>query len=223
MNLYGYVYKIENLVNNKVYIGQTIQKVNRRKIHHFSTLRGNYHYNTHLQKSFNKYGESNFKFNVLNWANTQKELDKLEIHYINKYDSTDWEKGYNLKEGGHNAKPSLENRRKTSLLFKGKKRPEEVGIKISKTLTGKYRGENSPNYGKKYDLKRRFNNGVAQKGRGLFGFSGVRFKRRHYFEGKCWESQISYNKNKKYLGLFSDPLTAELIYEFTFNEIFKED
>lgn len=59
------IYQIKNLINNKIYIGSTIRPAYKRKYEHFSDLRKNKHCNTYLQRSFNKYGEQNFKFIIL--------------------------------------------------------------------------------------------------------------------------------------------------------------
>ena len=61
------IYMIRNRINNKVYIGQSIDLV-RREGDHFSDLRRGIHTNTHLQSSFNKYGEVNFEFIVLEYC-----------------------------------------------------------------------------------------------------------------------------------------------------------
>ena len=58
------IYKIENLINGKVYIGQAID-LNHRRIRHFSDLKCNRHENQHLQNAYNKYGKDNFIFKVL--------------------------------------------------------------------------------------------------------------------------------------------------------------
>jgi group I intron endonuclease len=58
------IYTIKNKVNGKVYVGQSIS-LRKRKHDHFRALRTNTHYNTHLQSSWNKYGEDNFTFEVV--------------------------------------------------------------------------------------------------------------------------------------------------------------
>lgn len=52
----GVVYCIENIVNNKKYIGQSIDFDFRKKTH-LKKLKTNTHGNSHLQSSWNKYGE----------------------------------------------------------------------------------------------------------------------------------------------------------------------
>jgi len=94
------IYCIENIINNKKYIGQT-KRLNDRWYHHRSLLRDNKHTNDHLQKAWNKYGEENFKHYVLEYCD-YKLLDEREIYWIHYYNTTDREYGYNSKEGGQN-------------------------------------------------------------------------------------------------------------------------
>lgn len=58
------IYKITNLKNNKVYIGQSENLINR-EWSHFYWLDRNEHHNEHLQQSYNKHGRNNFKFEIL--------------------------------------------------------------------------------------------------------------------------------------------------------------
>lgn len=58
------IYCIINIVNDKQYVGQTIDKDKRFK-EHIKSLNGNYHYNKHLQRSWIAYGDDSFIFIVL--------------------------------------------------------------------------------------------------------------------------------------------------------------
>jgi len=58
------IYKITNIVNNKLYIGQTIRMKARWK-EHKKELNDGSHNNIHLQNSWNKYSQDNFKFEVI--------------------------------------------------------------------------------------------------------------------------------------------------------------
>ena len=58
------IYKIENLVNHNIYIGQSTH-IAYRWLWHKDKLRTQKHSNEHLQKSWNKYGENNFEFSIL--------------------------------------------------------------------------------------------------------------------------------------------------------------
>ena len=94
-----YIYKIENLINHKVYIGLT-NNIERRRNRHFSDLRHNRHDNHFLQKEFNIYGEENFSFSVIFEDDiTEKEIGDKEKYYIKQYDS--YKNGYNQNEGGN--------------------------------------------------------------------------------------------------------------------------
>lgn len=95
-NLYKYIYKIENTVNNKVYIGQT-KDVNQRFMQHRTGLKNNKHENPYLQSAWNKYGESNFSFEVIDEGENYNQLEK---YYIEKYKSSDNNYGYNILPGG---------------------------------------------------------------------------------------------------------------------------
>lgn len=93
------IYKITNTINNKVYIGQTID-IDCRWKRHKNLLNNNKHINTHLQNSWNKYGEDNFKFEVIKECENNNELNKFERYYIEKYKSNNQKYGYNLTNGG---------------------------------------------------------------------------------------------------------------------------
>ena len=92
-NIY-HVYRITNLVNGKVYIGQTSNPKMRWSKHRSSKQ------NTHLYSSFKKYGEENFSFDVLLSGLTKEQADRIEIRLIKRYKSTDQNHGYNHANGG---------------------------------------------------------------------------------------------------------------------------
>lgn len=92
------IYKIENLINNKVYIGSSISIMNRFSTHK-RLLTGNIHFNKHLQSSFNKYGISNFKFEILEDLkfidkNLIQEREEFNIKF---YKANDSKYGYNKR------------------------------------------------------------------------------------------------------------------------------
>ena len=89
------IYKITNLVTKQVYIGSTVSKVSRRINAHKNQLRKNKHVNKHFQNSWNKYGEENFEFEILEYGLDTKVLHERENFYINLYQTRDREKGFN--------------------------------------------------------------------------------------------------------------------------------
>ena len=77
------VYKIQNLVNGKYYIGSTVDSFNKRLNHHYHALiRGN-HKNDYLQNAWNKYGEEAFEFIILEVCEFEQVRDR-EQYYINQ-------------------------------------------------------------------------------------------------------------------------------------------
>lgn len=87
------IYAITNKVNNKKYIGQTIQDIRTRWSGHKSKSSGC----TKLNRAIQKYGVENFTIEILIECPTD-ELDSFEIKYIKEYDSI--KNGYNIKAGG---------------------------------------------------------------------------------------------------------------------------
>lgn len=79
------IYKISCTETDKVYIGESVD-ISRRMQKHFSLLRKNKHSNPILQNIFNKYGESTFVVEVLEYTsfNGELELKKLEQFYQKK-------------------------------------------------------------------------------------------------------------------------------------------
>lgn len=86
------VYKIFCCVSEKYYIGSTKQKIRLRLNHHLQALRNNTHKNSHLQNAWNKYGEDNFKFYVLENCDKEITLDR-EQYYL---DNRDISMSYNI-------------------------------------------------------------------------------------------------------------------------------
>lgn len=91
------VYCIKNIQENKYYIGSSFN-IQSRKWNHFSALRHQKHHSIHLQRAWNKYGKDVFVFDVLQTFNEieEKELRKIELQYIAKFDS--YKNGYNVSK-----------------------------------------------------------------------------------------------------------------------------
>ena len=93
----GYIYKITNLVNNKIYIGQTSLTICKRWEAHIK--RAKTHTNRYLYDAMNHYGYSNFVVEQLEEC-VKEDLDIREKYWISFYNSTDPDVGYNLTTGG---------------------------------------------------------------------------------------------------------------------------
>ena len=92
----GFIYKITNKVNNKVYIGQTRYTIESRWRQHLKNFNIE-HRRQPLYKAFEKYGIENFEVEQVEEVNVDK-LDEREIFWIAKYDS--FKNGYNATLGG---------------------------------------------------------------------------------------------------------------------------
>lgn len=88
------IYKYENKINGKIYIGQS-NNIERRFKEHL------YKNDLIIEKVIRKYGISNFLFTVLEECQIN-DLDDKEIYYIQYYNSRN--QGYNISPGGNNTK-----------------------------------------------------------------------------------------------------------------------
>ena len=91
----GYIYKITNKLNNKVYIGQTICQPSKRWYHHLADA--NLGSNVKFHRALRKYGKDNFTRDIIEEIDDEL-LDEREIYWIEYYDS--FKNGYNSTKGG---------------------------------------------------------------------------------------------------------------------------
>jgi len=89
------VYRITNLVNGKFYIGSS-NKLMRRYRRHKKDLKNDYHPNQLLQRAYNKYGEDNFSFEVLEYIEDKELARSVEQRYLDFMRPFDREIGYNI-------------------------------------------------------------------------------------------------------------------------------
>jgi len=91
-----YIYKIENKITGKCYIGQTSKCPKKRwKEHKCSANSGD---NRRLYQSMRKHGIDNFEFSIICETKNIEFLDDLEIKVIEQENS--FKNGYNMTEGG---------------------------------------------------------------------------------------------------------------------------
>ena len=113
-NISSGIYVIENLINKKYYIGSS-KDLGRRKIQHLSDLRNNRHGNIYLQNSFNKYGEENFKFDILEYCEVDRRVPREQkwldmFNDENCYNMCALAASPSLGKGGH-SKETIEGMR----------------------------------------------------------------------------------------------------------------
>lgn len=116
------IYKIQNKINGRVYIGLTRRDLNQRISEH---LESDYP----VGKALRKYGLQDFDISVIDTADNWGTLCDKEMEYINLYNCKA-PNGYNLTDGGSGAN--------------GYTHPDEMKLKFSLEK----RGEKNPRYGK---------------------------------------------------------------------------
>jgi len=129
----GIIYQLLNLINGKIYIGQTWQKLNSRYAQHLcDAITGRR--NGKLQCAIRKYKKENFEIKELFIFYNQKELDYCERYLIAYYRLDNIEFGYNINEGGKNSRLTKSHIEKLK-----KPKTEEHKRKISKTRKEKFK------------------------------------------------------------------------------------
>ena len=136
----GIIYKVTNSVNGKIYIGQTVYSLKRRKGNHYSSAKRAQHndrYRNHFINALLYYNKKDFKWEVIDTAVSKEGLNKKEIYWIKEFNT--FEIGYNSTTGGDSV--LLHRRVKDKISKKAKLR--NMG------------GERNPFYGKKHTKKTR--------------------------------------------------------------------
>lgn len=96
------IYKIENNINHKIYIGQS-KDIERRWKDHRTHIYYTKNDELPLYRAFRKYGIDNFSFKIIEQC-AIKDLNEREKYYIKKFDSV-VPNGYNVTLGGSNSYP----------------------------------------------------------------------------------------------------------------------
>lgn len=126
------IYLIKNLINNKIYVGSSVDLNRRIKTHFNSLIKGN-HQNNHLQNSFNKYGIENFRIEVIENCSKNR-LREREQFYLDNLKGL-----YNVSPLAYSnigVKHTLEEIKKIKKAMKGikftKKHKENISISLEK-------------------------------------------------------------------------------------------
>jgi len=145
----GYIYLIENKINGKKYIGQTLKNdINSRWKQHKNMCKnslGNCLYN-----AYKKYGIENFNFKILCIC-FDIDTNRFEIDYIKKY-NTIYPNGYNLQLGGNNRKHNeytIIHLKKVLSGINGQNYGKKCSLEKRQKISESLKGEKNPNFGKK--------------------------------------------------------------------------
>lgn len=112
------VYKLTNVVNNKIYIGGTSDKLDDRFHQHVVKSKAGSNYPLH--RAIREYGEDAFTRVVLEECESLQQLNEREAYWIATLSASNSEIGYNNKVGGGIRLQSLESRRKIGNAHRGK-------------------------------------------------------------------------------------------------------
>ena len=217
------IYCIENILNNKKYIGQSTN-LEKRLREHRGLLRSGKN-SAHLQKSWNFYKEENFIFYIVEEC-PKELLNEKEKYYINMYKTYDENFGYNLTTGAerecgfqHRESTKIkisetekgktiseETREKMSKSFSGRVETQQQKDKISKSLIGNKRacGKHSEeeNYSKSLRMIGNKRNNSSSRYIGVYWVSRL----------NKWSSRFKIFKKSNFIGNFEHEIEAALAY-----------
>lgn len=158
------IYKIENTINKKFYIGKT-KDFERRKVRHFWELEHNKHHSQYLQRAFNKYGKENFKMYKVEDNLTEDEATDLEEKLINET----YNENYNVSKISSGGDLLRYHPNHDEIV---KKISESIKERAShkeyrKRLSEKMKGENNPMYHKHHteETKQKMRDNNTRRGK----------------------------------------------------------
>ena len=189
----GYIYKITNIINNKLYIGQTRKTIEERFQTHLKNAQK--HINRYLYDAMNKYGYDNFICSLIEECDDSL-LDEREIYWIKFYNTTDKSNGYNMTIGGGGGNTWTNNPHK-----------EETSKKISEHNKGKH--QISPELREKLNITSKEANTISVDKNAL----EKDIKNFMSVEDICKKYEISrrtfYNKCKKFFNMTPTELRGD--------------
>jgi group I intron endonuclease len=110
-----YIYKITNQINEKVYIGKTLETIEKRWKQHLYDSKKDTHKNRPIYRAINKYGVENFTIEQIEKC-LEKDINDRERFWIESYNS--FKDGYNATIGG-DGKAYIDRSQVISLYNKG--------------------------------------------------------------------------------------------------------
>lgn len=138
------IYKITCLVNQKIYVGQTSETIEKRFARHMGYQKEEN--DTKFYRAVRKYGAENFEIEAIDFADTQEELDKKEKYYIDLFDSV--RNGYNTKDSIGKCGGDTLSEHDNIEEIKEKIRQSKLGDKNPMRIHGGLYGSRNGMYGK---------------------------------------------------------------------------
>lgn len=140
------IYKITNIANGMFYIGSSVSLAKRIYIHRNQLNLGK-HRNSHLQRAWDKYGESNFTFDVIERVTDKNCLLDVEQRWLDETKAT--EVGYNICKIAANrrgVKASEETKLRMAESQRGKRHTPATRALMSKKKRGMKKPERTPEH-----------------------------------------------------------------------------
>lgn len=205
------VYKITNIVNNKLYVGSSTDLI-RRKWHHFKVLKEGTHKNIHLQRAYNAYGHDNFQWEIIEFIDFIEDKKEFKNYILSR--EQHWldtliivngvSIGYNINlVAGNSLGTKLSEETKRKLSLKSRNPSDETRRKLSVASKGNQirlgsiasietrlkmsQSNIGKHFGPKHNEEARKK--ISEAGKGRIQSEETRQKRR--------ESMIGKNKGKK--------------------------
>ena len=201
------VYLIENLMNGKKYIGQTVNFYKRKVGHKYNSKIST----TPLYNAIRKDGWENFEYSILMKDQTinYDMLDFWECYFIELFDTLNRENGYNLESGGNLNKVFTEEAKKNMSKVKvgkkmsdeTKKKLRELNLGVNNAFYGKKHKEESIQKMREQHLGNTLSEETKQKLRELnLGERNYFYGKKHTDEVKKLISKLSSGKNNSFYG-----------------------
>ena len=130
--MYGFVYKLTNMDNGKIYVGQTRRSVEERFHEHKYAK-------SVIGRAIRKHGVEKFMCEVIAVCETKEELDAKEIFFINHLKANNPKIGYN-RTGGGESNPEPGKKGISNKPYMDEENFEKTGLYyVMKIIKGKYK------------------------------------------------------------------------------------
>lgn len=181
----GFIYKVTNKVNGKIYVGKTSTSIEKRwKNHVWTSKRATT--TSILHHAIRKYGEECFEVTLLDEASTKEALNEKERFWISQLDARNDAIGYNIAVGGEGGIGGP--------MFKGHKHSEETREQMSTSR----RGAGNSNFGNHRVMpeSEKSKHGLSGERNGMFG--------KHHTSAAKAKSREKHLNKKAYSNLKTD-------------------
>lgn len=178
-NFIGYIYKITNLIDDKIYIGKTTYPIEKRYYAHLWTSEHKNDTRSKIHNAIRKYGKENFKVEKIEDCDSIKLLNERERYWIKELKAQNSDIGYNIAPGGEGGiggpmfaghHHSEETKAKMSVDRQGEKNANfgnrwHQSDELRKRHSELSSGENNGMWGKKHSEESKFKNNLSHIGK----------------------------------------------------------